>query len=72
MEIFTKWRSEISQVYNLEYTLTFLCSTKVNAPQNKFSCMFPLEQDKWEVRLTLPESGRKIISDVYAYWLEQV
>ena len=34
--------------------------------------MFPLEQDKWEVRLTLPESGRKITSDVYAYWLEQV
>ena len=34
--------------------------------------MFPLEQDKWEVRLTLPESGRKITSDVYAFWLEQV
>ena len=34
--------------------------------------MFPLEQDKWEVRLTLPESVRKITSDVHAYWLEQV
>jgi len=34
--------------------------------------MFPLEQDKWEVRLTLPESGKKITSDVYADWFEQV
>ena len=32
----------------------------------------PFEQNKWGVRLTLPGLDRKIISDVYVYWFEQV
>ena len=38
----------------------------------RLSSMFPLAQEKCEVRLVLRESGRKISSDVYNCWLEQV
>ena len=34
--------------------------------------MFPLDQDKCEVRVILTDPSRKISSDVYNCWLEQV